>query len=189
MPVILESPNFAPWLHAGGADRLKPAANDLLHAPCLSGNRRSQVPHVRSELVMPLVTIPVDQELVDELAESFRQGPILDDQGRRSLNEVTVDRVDGLRIYINADEHPPPHFHVSFQNEDASFSILDCARLDGVWGRSGAALEQPRARVIFEQFCVTHVRSQDIHRFMPRLISQFENGSTASRGGSQKPRP
>src|SRR6266480_4565863 len=45
-----------------------------------------------------------------------------------------VDRVNGLRIVIWADEHPPPHFHVVYQGQDASFSILDCARLPGVLG-------------------------------------------------------
>jgi hypothetical protein len=41
-----------------------------------------------------------------------------------------------------------------------------------------AGLKKPLTGVIFEQFCVTHVPSQDSHRFMPRLISQFENGSS-----------
>jgi len=31
-------------------------------------------------------------------------------------------------------EHPPPHFHVAYQGQDASFSIADCLRLPGVNG-------------------------------------------------------
>ncbi|MBI1175768.1 MAG: DUF4160 domain-containing protein [Sideroxydans sp.] len=40
-----------------------------------------------------------------------------------------VDKTHGLRIEIRIDEHPPPHFHVVCQGEDASFSILDGRRL------------------------------------------------------------
>ena len=79
-------------------------------------------------------SIPVDETLVDELAESIRQGPIVDDKGRRLLLELMVKKIDGLTIYIQSDEHPPPHFHVAFQGEDASFSILDGTRLPGVVG-------------------------------------------------------
>jgi hypothetical protein len=45
-----------------------------------------------------------------------------------------VARVRGLSIKILADEHPPPHFHVSYQGQHASFSIVDCSRLPGVKG-------------------------------------------------------
>lgn len=79
-------------------------------------------------------SIRVDGALVEELAESFRQGPIIDDDGRRLLLELIVKKVDGLTIYIQSDEHPPPHFHVKYQGEDASFSILNGARLSGVVG-------------------------------------------------------
>jgi len=45
-----------------------------------------------------------------------------------------IARVSGLTIKIWADEHPPPHFHVAYQGEDASFSIVDCTRLPGSVG-------------------------------------------------------
>jgi Domain of unknown function (DUF4160) len=45
-----------------------------------------------------------------------------------------VARVFGLTIEIWADEHPPPHFHVAYQGEDASFSIVECTRLPGSVG-------------------------------------------------------
>lgn len=47
--------------------------------------------------------------------------------GRRHL----VEQLGGLRITINANEHPPPHFHVWHQGMDASFLILDCEHLKG----------------------------------------------------------
>jgi hypothetical protein len=42
-----------------------------------------------------------------------------------------------------------------------------------------ADLKQTLTGVIFEQFGVTRASSQDVHRFMSRLIRQFENRSAA----------
>lgn len=82
----------------------------------------------------PLIELPVPGELVDELEEDFRQGPIWDDEGRRFLTEEEVDRINNLVVVIQAREHPPPHFHVRYRTENASFSISDCMRLPGVKG-------------------------------------------------------
>ncbi len=51
--------------------------------------------------------------------------------------ELIIARVEGLRIEIRSREHPPPHFHVVYQNERASFAISDCGRLRGVKGLEG----------------------------------------------------
>jgi len=42
-----------------------------------------------------------------------------------------VERLKGLKIHIYPDEHPPPHFHVSSPDINATFSILDCTLLKG----------------------------------------------------------
>ena len=42
-----------------------------------------------------------------------------------------VAKVNGLRIRVFAREHPPPHFHVAGSNLDATFSIADCALIEG----------------------------------------------------------
>ncbi len=42
-----------------------------------------------------------------------------------------VDRIKGISIQVFAREHPPPHFHVTRGDLDATFSILDCAHLHG----------------------------------------------------------
>lgn len=62
-----------------------------------------------------------------ELEECLKQGPLVVWNGNESrlLNEEFVDSLDGLRIYINSDEHGPPHFHVSYNGEDNSFNILN----------------------------------------------------------------
>lgn len=78
--------------------------------------------------------ILVPTELIEELDESFCQGPMLNERGLRYLNEEQVARLNKMAIKIWPDEHPPPHFHVKFAGEDASFSIADCSRLPDVKG-------------------------------------------------------
>jgi hypothetical protein len=87
---------------------------------------------------MPRVEIDIGGELLDQLSRNLSWK----EQGWRRPSITadyapayeTIDRVRGLTIKIFADEHPPPHFHVCYQGEDASFSILDCTRLRGVRG-------------------------------------------------------
>jgi hypothetical protein len=53
-----------------------------------------------------------------------------------------VDRIDGLRLEIFAREHPPPHFHVSGGDIDATFSLVDGSHLQGrISGRDRARVE------------------------------------------------
>lgn len=51
--------------------------------------------------------------------------------GRLLSIRQRVDYVDGLRIEVYPDEHPPPHFHVKGANIDATFNILDCTYING----------------------------------------------------------
>jgi hypothetical protein len=81
--------------------------------------------------------IAIADELVDELSEALFWSEFAD-RPRTNEDELVsyliVARVAGLSIKIWADEHPPPHFHVSYQGQDASFSIIDCTRLPDVKG-------------------------------------------------------
>ena len=53
-----------------------------------------------------------------------------------------VARVEGLRIEIYANEHPPPHFHVKAPGIDGTFDILTCELLRGtVPGRERRLIE------------------------------------------------
>jgi hypothetical protein len=73
---------------------------------------------------MARTEIPLDSDIVEKLAELFNDG-------QRSW-ELTVGITrGGLRVVIFADEHPPPHFRVEYQGENASFTIMDCQRLRG----------------------------------------------------------
>jgi Domain of unknown function (DUF4160) len=46
-----------------------------------------------------------------------------------------VGRVNGLKIEVYAKEHPPPHFHICGGDIDATFSLSDCAHLEGRIGK------------------------------------------------------
>ncbi len=50
-----------------------------------------------------------------------------------------VARVNGLKIEVFAREHPPPHFHISGGDIDATFSLIDGSHLHGqISGREKA---------------------------------------------------
>jgi hypothetical protein len=78
--------------------------------------------------------IPLPGNLVEQLAASIQQGPVLeikDGKGLRLLTEETVARINGLKLEIFSNEHPPPHFRVKYQSSTANYQISDCSRLNG----------------------------------------------------------
>ena len=75
-------------------------------------------------------TIKVSKNLEEELAESFRKGPIRDDNFH-SLEEQLVAHLNGLRIEIFANEHPPPHFRIKYSGETANYTISNCQQING----------------------------------------------------------
>ena len=75
--------------------------------------------------------IEIPDELSHELAECIARGPIVDENGSRLLVEEVFDRLNGLKIEVFANEHPPPHFRVCFQGECNNFTISDCSPLNG----------------------------------------------------------
>jgi hypothetical protein len=76
----------------------------------------------------------ISPALIRELEESFRQGPILDDQGRRMFNEKQFGRINSMSVQIYANEHPPPHFHIRYAGADASYALDTGSRLPGIKG-------------------------------------------------------
>jgi hypothetical protein len=75
--------------------------------------------------------VDVPGEAANALFESLNLGPIVNEAGHRLLTEARVDRFNGFSIDIFADEHPPPHFRVSYAGETANFRITDGERLNG----------------------------------------------------------
>jgi hypothetical protein len=82
---------------------------------------------------------PDELDGVEEYAEwleAILHGPCTiweKDDGELVLVEIRrlVERVNGLRIEIYSNEHPPPHFHVKSPNVTAIFSIESCEKLEG----------------------------------------------------------
>jgi hypothetical protein len=82
-----------------------------------------------------------DMELLEDLDEftiflnEILHGPysVMTIDGRQRLLHIKalVSRINGLRIEIYPNEHPPPHFHVTSAEVDASFRIDDCALITG----------------------------------------------------------
>jgi len=75
--------------------------------------------------------IELPPELSKELEDCFQMGAIIDDNELRFFTEEVVDRINGLKIEIFSNEHPPPHFRVCYAGECNNFSIKNCERLNG----------------------------------------------------------
>lgn len=79
---------------------------------------------------MSQTIISLEGALEDELERMFKiLGPT------DYVIKHFVGLVDGkLRAEIRADEHPPPHFHVRYDDEDASYCLMTGKRLPNVHG-------------------------------------------------------
>lgn len=76
-------------------------------------------------------SIEVSEALEKELEDCFSMGQIIDDEERRYLTEDVFDRLNGLKIEVFSNEHPPPHFRVCFSGECNNFTISECSPLNG----------------------------------------------------------
>lgn len=75
--------------------------------------------------------VEIRGKIRDELRLSFQHGPIINDEGHRHLLEHEVDKLNGLKIEVFSNEHPPPHFRVKFGGETNCFRISDCLPMYG----------------------------------------------------------
>lgn len=66
--------------------------------------------------------VDVPDDILQSLAKEFAAGAIRDD-GTRLLDEEVVATIDGLKVEIFANEHPPPHFRVRYQGDSNDFNI------------------------------------------------------------------
>lgn len=83
---------------------------------------------------MAVVKIPLTGSLVEDLQTLLVRRDHTEQEDHALLATFSVGLYCGLKMEIRSDEHPPPHFHVLYGNEDASFSITACQRLSGVEG-------------------------------------------------------
>ena len=81
-----------------------------------------------------------------EWLNALLSGPCYVDEydGKLCLIEIKhiVDKVNGLKIEVYSNEHPPPHFHVKTPNINASFVIENCELLNGEIGRKDLKIIQ-----------------------------------------------
>lgn len=78
--------------------------------------------------------IPIPSDLEDELELSIARGVMeMHPDGTYSMSgrKILVDRINGLKVEIFANEHSPPHFRVEFQGSTANFRISDGACING----------------------------------------------------------
>lgn len=79
--------------------------------------------------------VPLSEEVTASLKRDFAFGEIVDwnPEGSpiRYNTRALVDRFDGLKVEIFANEHPPPHFRVKRQDSAANFRISDCQLING----------------------------------------------------------
>ncbi len=76
------------------------------------------------------VKILLSKNYIEELASSFHNGPI-QENGMHLLLEKEVGKIKGLKIEVFSNEHPPPHFRVTYQGETANYEIKNCHKLNG----------------------------------------------------------
>ena len=74
-----------------------------------------------------IVTLNNEDGLVRLLRASFEAGPMLHENEKQQyeFRKALVENIDGLKIEIFANEHPPPHFRVKYQGMTANFRISD----------------------------------------------------------------
>lgn len=79
--------------------------------------------------------VPVSPEIIMTLRNDFERGLIdgwnPDGSPIRYNTRALVDRFEGLKVEIFANDHPPPHFRVKYQDSTANFRISDCHRMNG----------------------------------------------------------
>lgn len=85
---------------------------------------------------MPAVEVEVSRELVEELQSTMNVVGMLIKRKRRAFQkeggivEMLVARVEGgLKVHLQFDEHPPPHFSVRHPEGVARFRIDNGQRL------------------------------------------------------------
>lgn len=71
------------------------------------------------------------EELTKGLEHLLNGGYAIWEDGELYSIRQLVAKVNGLKIEIYSNEHPPPHFHIKGGNINAAFSIIDCEQLEG----------------------------------------------------------
>ncbi|MEJ2630875.1 MAG: DUF4160 domain-containing protein [Acidihalobacter sp.] len=74
------------------------------------------------------------EDLASSLELDFISGVVIGETTRgirRTALEHKVGVLGKLKFEVFSNEHPPPHFRVSYNGESANYSIKDCSKLSG----------------------------------------------------------
>ena len=69
-------------------------------------------------------------KIVEELRDELKNGVLLEN-GKYKLEEKSIAHINGLKIQIFFDEHPPPHFNIIDGNGNSNdYTIDNCEPLN-----------------------------------------------------------
>ena len=71
-------------------------------------------------------SVPIIEKPLQDLVNAF-----LADEGDVLLTEHTLALINGLKIEVFSNEHPPPHFRVTCGDESNVFRIDNCSPMHG----------------------------------------------------------
>ncbi|MBN2571418.1 MAG: DUF4160 domain-containing protein [Ignavibacteriales bacterium] len=71
------------------------------------------------------------EDFESNLKQLLSSGISICPDGSLCLTRKLVDKINNLKIVIHPNDHNPPHFHVIYNNLNASFDINTCELLKG----------------------------------------------------------
>lgn len=75
--------------------------------------------------------VPFPADITQDLNNYIKLPFELDDDLNFLAEDKTIQKISGLRYFVNTREHAPPHFHVEQNGTQARFTVCDCTPLDG----------------------------------------------------------
>ena len=75
-------------------------------------------------------------DVTDETALQHLEDSLLQDLSGDSPDTLLrvreeIARFGSVKVCVFSNEHPPPHFRVSYQGETANYQISNCSKLNG----------------------------------------------------------
>ena len=90
---------------------------------------------IEQHLAQGIANAQTLDELANQLEKLLNSGCYVwiepDETKLLLYGRAVVDRIGGLKIHIYANEHSPPHFHVTSANLDGVFTLDDCTLISG----------------------------------------------------------
>lgn len=79
--------------------------------------------------------IELDEALTKDLMDAITGSriPYWDENGNLGFRfeKRLVSKINGLKVEVFSNEHPPPHFRIIYQGKTANFTISKCEFMNG----------------------------------------------------------